>query len=296
MKAMKKIKAFVSVGYTPFVSSQAYLADPRLNLPDTPEFEPVRALHEKAIAYAPLTDDMVLGTGLKRFLDAFEQFLSRYIEVYRTAHHQYNDRLRSNNYRAVIRSVEMQLFERLQNVPLIRRTCHNRRPLRIALDTPGMLCELDPKPMLRTAPVCRCGFIPGSAPELPDPERLLDQVRAQIRMAVEILQSEEIRRKLNIKHRQDDPEASGKLDQLLNLDSNDPDFLVHLDAIADSSLMKLLQTLDSLQPPKAVVHLGDLTALLDGQILSLAQARKKVLEWLENTPTLNDSDWIRFEE
>lgn len=294
-RLMKRMKSFVSVGFAPYVNVISYLSDPRLQLPETAEFDPLRSLYNTVYKSSLLTDEIILGDGLKHCLDLFEQFLRGYTEKYVTLHQNRNESIQNQNYARILRSLEVQLFERLQSVPLIRRMCSNRRPIKTALAATRDMCALDPKPILQTSPVCRCGFSPGVPVNLPKADELLKQIRLQIQLAVEIIQSDEIRGKLETMAPLEDDDAVDATERLFALDPGDPNLITRLDNLLNAKLLHLLQQLDSIRSPRLTVRLAQLTALLDGQVMSVAQARAKILAWLHQEPDLEDSDWIRFD-
>ncbi|HPQ41062.1 MAG TPA: DUF6079 family protein, partial [bacterium] len=263
-RGLKHLKSFVSIGFAPYMAAKSYLSDPRLAFPDTSDFETIRKLSKEVFELSQISDERVLDSGLKPFLDKFDQFLKEYSKLYIAAHQRKNQSIRDQKYHDVLKSLEVQVFERLQSVPLIRRMCHNRRPLQTALNASRAICTLDPEPMLLSTPACRCGFVPGTTDDIPDARELLDRIRSQLGIAVDIIQSPEVHGKLmELAASADQTDLEASVNQLLTMDARDPDFVTRLDGILDTRMLRLLQKVDTTRSPKAVLRLRQLTALLD---------------------------------
>ena len=115
-------------------------------------------------------------------------------------------------------------------------------------------------------------------------------------MALEIIQSKEVSNKLLDLLSGKKSFNQQRLTALLSIKSEDRNFLERLSNLLDNDIVSSLKQIDSIRNYKTVVHLNGLATLLEGQTLTLDQARKKVLEWLENKPGLQDDDWVHFED
>ncbi|MBN1296857.1 hypothetical protein JXA80_08740, partial [bacterium] len=162
--------------------------------------------------------------------------------------------------------------------------------------------------ILETAPVCSCGFVPEQKLPVTAPNIQLIRLRSRIRIALNMLQEWDARRIADPDDsrtpsacggtsRASSGESAGDpIEALMALDPETPDIVPRLDAILDTRLLERLLMVDSGKSPRVVVRFSDLRSILEGQVLSLEQARRIVRSWLENAPGLDDGDWIKFDE
>ncbi|MCD4654390.1 hypothetical protein K8T06_10715, partial [bacterium] len=293
---LKKLRSFNEIGISPYLASRSYLFDTRLNLPDNLKYDPLKTLHKHAVDASSFSDDLVLHQGLKIFLDRFERFRQAYTEYYVEEHEAKNQWIMAQKYEAVSCSLEARILEQLQSIPVIRRTCPSRKAMLTALSADKQKCSLNPETVLAAFPVCRCDFKLADPPGIPSPVLLKNQIVSQVKMALEIIQSKEVSNKLLDLLSGKKSFNQQRLTALLSIKSEDRNFLERLSNLLDNDIVSSLKQIDSIRNYKTVVHLNGLATLLEGQTLTLDQARKKVLEWLENKPGLQDDDWVHFED
>jgi len=293
---LKKLKRFNEIGLTPYLVSCSYLQDTRLAIPSESQYDPLRSLYQHALDTSHFNDDLVLGNGLKVFLDQFKRFHQVYINSYLDGHSARNQWIDDQKFNLIVSSPEAVLLEKLQSIPVIRRTCPARKAVFAAISAEKHKCNADPTINLATSPICRCGFKLGDPPDLPDSITLRKQIIDQIQISLEIIQSKEISGMFLKKLPADKSFDNSQAEALLRLDSKDINLAEKINSLLDRPILSALNSIDSIRPHQSVIHLTRLSNLLAGQTLTMDQARRKVHEWLESNPNLKDDDWIYFKD
>lgn len=292
-RILRKLKTFNQTVFTSYLVAVTYLCDSRLKLPDQELYDSLRSLKELATSESALSDELILESGFKAFLSRFEAFRSSYSQVYLQEHSARQHEIQEYDFHAIFTSREARLLIKLQEIPFVRRAIKPGKCVQQILALKRSLCSANPSDFLSSSPICSCGFSLGDTRKLPDTHELQANMQLQLRLAMDLIQTPEVIKPL-LANPQISETTRKKVSELNEIDDKPTSFVQEIEKHLDSEVISAVKDVHILKKPEKVVPLSGLLDVLDGQSMTLKQAKKRIESWVNSVTEISDDDWIRF--
>jgi hypothetical protein len=293
---LKKLKSFLETDFTAFTFAETYLSELQSKIPNDPRYDAILSLFNPLIQKAYLSDDMVLGDGMKSFLIEFEGLRNLYQQYYCAEHVNAYAAFTNNPHDAVIQSQHFRIFDRLNSITFIGELQENRELMKTIHQMQCIRCDNNPGSILKVHPVCSCGFTLGQKIAVSSPDTLDKLLSHHIYHGYTILCSQIFLTELAVSGNDILDKSIVTIDKILSLDPKNPTFLDSLDRFLDDDTISYINHLHSALKPAVVISCKDLISRFKGCTLSTDQARKKLQDIMTILGQYDDGEWIRFDE
>ncbi|MBN1355932.1 hypothetical protein JXA40_06625 [bacterium] len=299
MDGFKALIGFVQIGINPYISARNYLNDPRLHIPDAPEYDLLKLCRDPALKLQPLNDALFMSVGLKEFLKAFETFRHEYSAVYTREHQLRVQAVGQLDPADLPETVEYRVLQRLARIsPVSVR--HDLTSVRQQYEHLRQAkCLRNPELELERAPVCACGYCLGRhTSDLPEMD-LRQTATTGIRQYLAAMRSQPVAERL-LRILDTIPDRHRKAVQYLvredSMSVQEPDLAMTIDSIIDDEFAEYLHSRLWVDLTVHDRKLSGLNQQLKNRRLSFGEAQKIVQSWLSGDADIPDTDLIRFDE
>jgi hypothetical protein len=275
-----------------------YLSDPRLSLPDLPAYRSLRDERNEILRFFEAGNISIEREAIQKVLDLFQDFRSKYIQIYAEAHRRARSGEQFAPYEKIRRSRRYLLLARLDQLEMIS-VHHNRSLVDRALTAVLFSeCNAPSADLLQSNPVCSCGFLLTMEPKFPPLREIEEAIDLGIRETIEALNSPTYQEKLlpYLKGLEEvgENEKASAVRRVLGLSPEEgEDFLSRL----DEALTPLaIQAINEAFKGRVVVVRRDLDQLYGVLIrrkYGLPQVRKILREWLKDDE-ISEGTFVHF--
>ncbi|HXZ35205.1 MAG TPA: DUF6079 family protein, partial [Thermodesulfobacteriota bacterium] len=276
---------------------QQYVGDPRLSIPDRPDYAGLRKEKEEILRFFEKGRVSIDGEKTEELMKRFQEFRERYIHAYSEAHRRAKSGDQFAPYEKVRQSRRYQVLARLDQLEMIS-VPHNRssadRSLAAVLQAE---CNGPSPESLQSNPRCSCGFSLGEEISFPPLREMEESIDKGIRESLEALASAPFQERfipyLNGLDAVGEKDKAAAIRRVLSITPGQEDILPRLEeALTPLAVREINEAFRG----RVVVVKRDLDQLYGALIqrkYTLSQVRKILREWLREEE-VSDTTFVHF--
>lgn len=274
-----------------------YAGDPRLSIPDRPEYAGLRKEKEEILRFFEKGRVSVDGEKTGELIKRFQEFRERYIQAYSEAHRRAKSGEQFAPYEKMRQSRRYQVLARLDQLEMIS-VPHNRSSVDRSLAAVLQAECNGPSPeSLQSNPRCSCGFSLGEEISFPPLREMEESIDRGIRETLETLASAPYQERfipyLSGLDAVGEKEKAAAIRRVLSITPSQEDILPRTEEALTPAAVREMN--EAFRGRVVIVKrdLDQLYAALIQRKYTLAQVRKVLREWLREEE-VSDTTFVHF--